>query len=62
MSLFQVASRRLVSPVSRALKPPSAKKQQLCLEMARPSSSKTRVCLPRSPEQMTIKQKLDLKL
>uniref|UniRef100_A0A8B9T6V0 NAD-dependent protein deacylase sirtuin-5, mitochondrial n=1 Tax=Anas platyrhynchos TaxID=8839 RepID=A0A8B9T6V0_ANAPL len=39
MSLFQVASRRLVSPVSRALKPPSAKKQQLCLEMARPSSN-----------------------
>uniref|UniRef100_A0A8B9I6D1 NAD-dependent protein deacylase sirtuin-5, mitochondrial n=1 Tax=Anser brachyrhynchus TaxID=132585 RepID=A0A8B9I6D1_9AVES len=39
MSLFQFASRRLVSQVSCGLRSSSAKKQQLCLEMARPSSN-----------------------
>ncbi|XP_030408349.1 NAD-dependent protein deacylase sirtuin-5, mitochondrial isoform X1 [Gopherus flavomarginatus] len=39
MSLFQFTSRRLVSQAYCGLKPPSSKKQRICLEMARPNSN-----------------------
>lgn len=43
MSLFQFTARRLVSQVHCGFKA-SSKKQKFCLEMARPSSSKSSIC------------------
>lgn len=52
MSLFQLTARRLVSQAYCGLKAAASKKQKVCSEMARPSSSKAPVCFHWYPVQV----------
>lgn len=58
MSLIQFTARRLASQAYCGLKASSSKKHKFCMEMARPSSSKTLTCFLVYPGQVF---KLDFK-